>query len=130
MRAITMQRYGGPDVLSEQEADLPSYGDYQVLVELYATSVNPVDANIRAGLVQEVFPVDSFPHILGLDLAGIVKEVGDAVTRFKPGDRVFGIAISGTYAEYAVAEESQLASLPDDVSFEKAGASPAVALTA
>ena len=122
--------YGNPEVLVEQETTQPACTDTQVLVELYATSVNPVDGNIRAGLVQEVFPVHHFPHILGLDLAGVVKETGAAVTQFKPGERVFGLGSSGTYAEYAVAEEAQLATLSDNVSFNEAGALPAVALTA
>ena len=130
MRAITIQEYGNPDVLRGEQVAVPSYNDNQVLVELYATSVNPVDCNIRAGVVQEVFPVHSFPHILGLDLAGVVKEVGTAVTQFKQGDRVFGLGSTGTYAEYAVAEEDQLAKLSSTITFQEAGALPAVALTA
>lgn len=130
MRAITISKYGTPDVLEEQEVVVPLINENQVLVELHATSVNPVDTNIRAGLVQEVFPVSHFPHILGLDVAGVVKEVGSAVTQFKQGDRVFGLGSTGTYAEYTVAEEGQLAKLSSNVSFSEAGALPAVALTA
>lgn len=122
--------YGNPEVLVEQEITQPACADTQVLVELYATSVNPVDGNIRAGLVQEVFPIHRFPHILGLDLAGVVKETGAAVTQFKPGDRVFGLGSSGTYAEYAVAEELQLAKISPNVTYHEAGSLPAVALTA
>ncbi len=130
MRAIMIHEYGNPEVLVEQETDLPICSDTQVLVELYATSVNPVDGNIRAGLVQEVFPVHRFPHVLGLDIAGVVRNIGAAVTQFKPGDRVFGLSSSGSYAEYAAAEEAQLAKLSDRVSIIEAGALPAVALTA
>lgn len=130
MRAITIHEYGGPDVLTDQEVAIPTFRDNQVLVEMVATSVNPVDNNIRAGLVQKVFPVHHFPHILGLDLAGVVKDVGAAVTHVKPGDRVFGLGATGTYAEYAVADEEQLAKLSSDITFEEAGALPAVALTA
>ncbi|PZD97635.1 NADP-dependent oxidoreductase [Paenibacillus sambharensis] len=130
MRAITIHGYGGPDVLEEQEVAVPACNDNQVLVEVFATSVNPVDSNIRAGRVQEVFPVHSFPHILGLDLAGVVKEVGAAVKYVKQGDRVFGLGSSGTYAEYVVAEEVQLAKLSSNITFNEAGAMPAVALTA
>jgi NADPH:quinone reductase-like Zn-dependent oxidoreductase len=130
MRAITIQGYGEPDVLVEQEMDIPVCNDNQVLVEMYATSVNPVDSNIRAGRVQEVFPVHRFPHILGLDLAGVVKEVGTAVKHFTKGDRVFGLGSSGTYAEYALAEEAQIAKLSSNIAFNEAGALPAVALTA
>src|SRR5690606_24300908 len=104
MKAITFHNYGGSQVLGLQEVELPNYNEQEVLVELYATSVNPVDSNIRAGRVQDVFPVHSFPHILGLDLAGVVKEVGAAVKGLKPGDRVFGLGKTGTYAQYAVAD--------------------------
>lgn len=130
MRAVVIQEYGGPNVLVEQEMAVPTCNDNQVLVELHATSVNPVDSNIRAGHVQEVFPVHTFPHVLGLDLAGIVREVGGSVKHFKKGDRVFGLGKSGTYAEYAVAEEDQIAILSSKNTFNEAGALPAVALTA
>lgn len=130
MKAITFHNYGGSQVLGLQEVELPNYNEQEVLIELYATSVNPVDSNIRAGRVQDVFPVHSFPHILGLDLAGVVKEVGAAVKGLKPGDRVFGLGKTGTYAQYAVADESQIAKLSDSISYNEAGALPAVALTA
>jgi NADPH:quinone reductase-like Zn-dependent oxidoreductase len=130
MRAITIHGFGDPDVLGEEEVAVPTCNDNQVLVEVYATSVNPVDSNIRAGRVQEVFPVHQFPHILGLDLAGVVKEVGAAVKHLKQGDRVFGLGSLGTYAEYAVAEEAQIAKLSSNITFHEAGAMPAVALTA
>ncbi|WP_166245885.1 NADP-dependent oxidoreductase [Paenibacillus turpanensis] len=130
MRAIAIHEYGYPDVLVEQEVSVPTCNDNQVIVELHAGSVNPVDSNIRAGRVQEVFPVHTFPHVLGLDLAGIVREVGVSVKHFKKGDRVFGLGSSGTYAEYAVAEEDQIAKLSSNHTFIEAGALPAVALTA
>lgn len=130
MRAITIHGYGGPDMLGEQELAVPTCNDNQVLVEMYATSINPVDSNIRAGRVQEVFPVQRFPHILGLDLAGVVKEVGAKVKHLKRGDRVFGLGSSGTYAEYTVAAEAGIAKLSNSITFNEAGALPAVALTA
>ncbi|MFS0725191.1 NADP-dependent oxidoreductase [Paenibacillus sp. 1P07SE] len=130
MRAIAIHEYGYPDVLVEQEVSVPTCNDNQVMVELHAGSVNPVDSNIRTGRVQEVFPVHTFPHVLGLDLAGIVREVGASVKHFKIGDRVFGLGSSGTYAEYAVAAEDQIAKLSSNHTFIEAGALPAVALTA
>lgn len=130
MRAIAIHEYGEPKVLVEQEMVVPTCKDNQVLVELHAASVNPVDSNIRAGRVQEVFPVHAFPHILGLDLAGVVKEAGASVKHFKKGDRVFGLGSSGTYAEFAVAEEGQIAKLSSIHNFNEAAALPAVALTA
>jgi len=130
MKAIFMNDYGNPDVLKEQVVSIPKINDDQVLVEMYATSINPVDSNIRAGRAKEAFPVHQFPHILGLDVAGVVIETGAKVNHFKPGDRVFGLGSSGSYAEYVVAEESMLAKLSPDIPFHIAGALPAVALTA
>src|SRR5690606_3327791 len=130
MKAIVMDDYGTPDVLKEQEISVPRVSDDQVLVEMYATSINPVDCNIRAGRVKETFPVHQFPHILGLDVAGVVTEVGANVQHLKPGDRVYGLASSGSYAEYAVAKASQLARLSPEIPYHIAGALPVVALTA
>lgn len=130
MKAIIMKEYGNPDVLQEQFVSIPKILDHQVLVEMYATSINPVDTNVRGGRAREAFPVHQFPHILGLDVAGVVKAVGAQVTHFKPGDRVFGLGNTGSYAEVVVAEESGLAKLSPDIPFNVAGALPAVALTA
>lgn len=130
MKAILIQRYGGVDAFTEEDIALPHGGPEQVVVEVHAASVNPVDANIRAGLLQDVFPVESFPHVLGIDIAGVVLEVGKHVTHLKEGDRVFGLTTSGGYAEYALANGDVLTKMPDEISFNEAGALPAVALTA
>ncbi|GIQ69079.1 NADP-dependent oxidoreductase [Xylanibacillus composti] len=130
MKAIVMNDFGNPEILKEQAVSSPQIHDDQVLVEMYATSINPVDTNIRGGRVKEAFPVHQFPHILGLDVAGVVTEVGAKVSHLKPGDRVYGLGSSGSYAEYAVAEQSMLAKLSPDIPFHIAGALPAVALTA
>ncbi|MDQ0230701.1 NADP-dependent oxidoreductase [Metabacillus malikii] len=132
MKAIVINGYGEPNVLTEQEVVIPTLKENEVLIEMYATSINPVDSNIRAGIVQDVFPVDEFPHILGLDVAGIIIDIGENVTQFERGDRVFGLAKgnSGSYAEYAIAEQALLAKIPPTVSFNEAAGLPAVSLTA
>src|SRR5690606_8464678 len=117
VKAIIMNDYGDPEVLQEQMVPMPEINDDQVLVEMYATSINPVDNNIRAGRAKEAFPVHRFPHILGLDVAGIVKEAGAHVQHLKPGDRVYGLGRSGSYAEAVVAESTMLAKLSPDTPF-------------
>jgi NADPH:quinone reductase-like Zn-dependent oxidoreductase len=129
MKAITIQQYGNPDVLREQEIAIPTVSGTQVLVEMHATSINPIDHKIRSGEMQDIFAVQ-FPHVLGLDIAGVVKAVGSEVTHFKPGDRVYGVGSSGSYAEYTVADEGTLAKISPDHLFTDAGALPIVAITA
>ncbi|SDO85739.1 NADPH:quinone reductase [Paenibacillus sp. yr247] len=129
MKAITIQQYGNPDVLRQQEIDIPTVSGTQVLVEMHATSINPIDHKFRSGEMQDIFPVQ-FPHVLGLDIAGVVKAVGSEVTHFKPGDRVYGVGSSGSYAEYTVADEGTLAKISPDHLFTDAGALPIVAITA
>ncbi len=125
-----MNDYGNPDVLQEQTVSMPKINEDQVLIEMYATSINPVDSNIRAGTVKEAFPVQQFPHILGMDVAGVVKEVGANVLGLNRGDRVYGLGATGSYAAYVAAPSTMLAKLSPDTPFHIAGALPVVALTA
>src|SRR6266571_4708400 len=120
MKAVLCEQYGGPEVLQMAD-DLPTprVGPNGVLVQLRATSVNPVDWKFRQGLLDAVRPV-VFPVIWGCDLSGVVAEVGPAVTLFKPGDEVYGFkdgyvakTYRGTYAEYVVAPEKTLAKKPN-----------------
>lgn len=129
VKAITIDEYGNPNVLKERIIPLPTLTDSQVLIEMYATSINPMDYIIRSGAADGMIPVQ-FPQILGLDIAGVVKEVGKQVTDFKAGDRVFGIGDRGSYAEYAVAEQASLGKISPTLPFREAGALPVVALTA
>ncbi len=137
MKAILCEQYGGPEVLQLMD-DLPTprIGPNGVLVQLKATSVNPVDWKFRRGLLDPVRPV-VFPVIWGGDLSGVVVEVGPAVTLFKPGDEVYGFkdgyvakTYRGTYAEYVVAPEKTLAQKPKNLSHEEAASVPLAALTA
>src|SRR5438270_5065518 len=137
MKAVVAEQYGGVEVLElSHDLPVPRVGPNGVLVEVHAASVNPVDWKLRKGLLDPVMPV-MFPVIWGCDLSGVVKEVGPAVTLFKPGDKVYGMkdgyvakTYRGTYAEYVVVPEKSLAAKPKTLSHEEAAAVPLAALTA
>jgi len=131
MKAIVLKEYGIPEVLQEVEIDIPAIKETQVLVEMYAASINPADYVLRSGAVKDIMPVQ-LPYVLGADLAGVVKEIGNKVTHVKPGDRVMGIALNngGAYADYVVVEENALAIIPQTLSFKEAAALPVIGLTA
>ncbi|KAH3802471.1 zeta-crystallin-like isoform X2 [Dreissena polymorpha] len=116
MRAIRVAQYGGPEVLRvDFQVPVPVPTDTQVLVEVKAASVNPVDTYIRNGTYSIKPPL---PYTPGADGAGIVSQIGASVTKFKEGDKVFLIrTVSGGYAEYTVAEEAMVGKLPDRLSF-------------
>lgn len=127
MRAITQHAYGDASVLTLDTIDVPEPGDTQVLIEVAAAGIDrgvwhlvtgrPLMVRVAGyGLRAPKQPVP------GLDVAGRVVRVGSKVTRFKPGDRVFGIGI-GTWAEFAVADEHKLSRTPDEVSDDHAAAS-------
>lgn len=133
MRAIVFEKYGPPEVLQLTEVNKPAPKDHEVLVEVHAASVNPYDYHLmRASpfLVRLgrgfLKPKDSR---FGADVSGRVEAIGRNVTLFKPGAEVFGFA-DGSFAEYATAAESDLASKPANLSFEAAAAAPMAGLTA
>ena len=115
MKAIRVHEFGGPEVLRLEEAPEPKPSAGQVLVRVRAAGVNPVDTYIRSG-VHAVKP--ALPYTPGLDAAGEVEAVGEGVTRFSAGQRVYTAgSLTGTYAELALCEESQCHTLPERVSF-------------
>lgn len=127
-----IEEYGGKETLKEVELESPSAGENQVVVESYATSVNPIDWKVREGYLKEKLPFN-FPIILGWDVAGVVKSVGDNVKNFKEGDRVFArpaTTSSGTYAEEVVVDAHLLAHMPENITFEEAASVPLVGMTA
>lgn len=126
MRAITITQYGEPDVLQLTDAPVPEPGPGQVRVAVKAAGVNPIDWKIRSGAMAEVRPVD-FPHILGLELAGVVDAVGEGAD-FAVGDEIFGWSETGTYAEYALA--STVIRKPAGLSWAEAAALPITGETA
>ena len=133
MKAIFCTQYGSPDVLRLKEVEKPAPKDDDVLVRIHAASANPLDwhlmrgspflARLGGGLRKPKDPR------LGVDIAGRVEAVGNNVTRFQPGNEVFG-TVKGGFAEYACAREDRLALKPANISFEEAAAAPVVAFTA
>jgi NADPH:quinone reductase len=115
MKAIQVPRFGGPEVLEYNEVPTPAPGPGQVLVRVRAAGVNPYDTYMRNGM----YPIKPpLPYIPGSDAAGTVEAVGEGVKKVKPGDRVYTAkTITGAYAEYALADESQVYPLPEKISF-------------
>lgn len=117
MKAIVVREFGQPEVMQVEEVDLPSPTGTQVLVKIGAAGVNPVDTYLRTGIHAHA---PNLPYTPGKDGAGVVEAVGEGVTKFKAGDRVYTAgSISGTYAEYSICDEAHLGSLPENVSFEE-----------
>ena len=134
VKAIVRERYGPPEeVLELRDIDLPTIGDGEVLVRVSAASVNAGDAAIVRGSPYVIRPVYGVTRprrrVIGQDLAGTVERVGAKVTRFSPGDEVFGAGF-GSLAEYAAAPEKRLARKPDGLGFDTAAAVPIAGLTA
>ena len=115
MKAIQVHNFGGPEVLQLEEIPMPKPGKGEVLVHVKAAGVNPYDTYMRAG-TYAIKP--SLPYTPGSDAAGVVEAVGEGVTKAKPGDRVYTAkTLTGAYAEYALALESQVYPLPEKISF-------------
>ena len=129
MRAVVYERYGSPEVLRVDDIPVPSPGSGQVLVRVAATSVNLSDWETLRGspLYSRVGGLRApARRILGSDIAGWVHVVGDGVTRFRPGDEVYGdnLWLKGGFAEYAVAPEQALARKPMELTFVESSAIP------
>ncbi|MFC8661824.1 NADP-dependent oxidoreductase [Streptomyces sp. NPDC057199] len=122
MFAVQYHRYGGPEVLGVEEAEEPHAGPGQIRIAVRATGVTPADSYLRSGMLQSITSLD-FPHVPGMDAAGIVDEVGEGVTGTVMGDAVFGLVpfadLGGGAAQYAVLEA--WAPKPRSWSFEEAG---------
>ena len=134
MKAITLDRFGGRDVLKLTNQPLPEIGPQDILIHVKAAGVNPVDWKIREGLLQGRLP-HQFPIILGWEASGVVKKVGEKVTRFKMGDPVMSytrkdVIQGGAYAEYVSVPEKNATKKPENLSFEEAAALPLAGLTA
>ncbi|ALL05709.1 NADPH:quinone oxidoreductase [Pedobacter sp. PACM 27299] len=127
MKTIVIKNYGGPEVLQLAEVTTPSITDpSQVLVKVRATSVNPLDCQIRRGDYASLFDL---PIITGHDISGEVVAVGEAVKNWLPGDKVYyspRFGGTGSYAEYHLTDESSLSRMPDNLSYEEAAAVPLV----
>uniref|UniRef100_A0A8C9A156 Quinone oxidoreductase n=1 Tax=Prolemur simus TaxID=1328070 RepID=A0A8C9A156_PROSS len=121
MRAVRVFQFGGPEVLKLQsDVAIPSPKDFEVLIKVHACGVNPVETYIRSGTYSRK-PV--LPYTPGSDVAGVIEAVGDNVSAFKKGDRVFTTAtISGGYAEYALAADHTVYKLPEKLDFKQGAA--------
>ncbi|WP_226022903.1 NADPH:quinone reductase [Halomicrobium salinisoli] len=131
MRAVRLQEHGGTEVLQVEEVDRPEPEADELLVEVAAAGVNPVDTYFRDGSYEPV----GLPFTPGVDVAGTVAAVGDDVEGFDEGDRVFGTGIGngghqGAYAEYATIPDDRVVHLPDEADLTEAGAAGVVAGTA
>jgi NADPH:quinone reductase-like Zn-dependent oxidoreductase len=133
MKAAIYTRYGPPNVVRIADVEKPVPKDNEVLIKVRAASVNPLDWHFMEGTPYFVrIPAGVFKpkdKRLGVDVAGQVEAVGRNVTRFKPGDAVFG-SCRGAFAEYACTSESALVMKPDNVTFEQAASVPVAAFTA
>ena len=132
MKAAYINKTGPPENILYGDLPAPKPGPTQCLVKVSAVALNPVDTYIRAGMIQMPLPS---PFIVGCDLAGTVAEIGPGVTRFEPGDRVWGsnqglLGRQGTFAEYCAVDECWLYPTPHDVTDEQAAASALVGITA
>lgn len=132
MKAVRYHKFGTSEVLRYEEVERPAPGDGQVLVRVAATSFNPVDDHIRAGVLAEMIPM-SLPFVPGIDLAGTVAEIGPGVTDVKVGDPVVAmlpLGAAGAAAEYVLAPAEALAAAPQTIELIDAAALPLSGLAA
>lgn len=132
MKAFALTRYGKKNTVKAVEHTVPDLRDDDVLVQIHAASVNPLDLKIRNGELKPLLPY-KLPLVLGNDLAGIVVKTGPRVRRFAPGDAVYAKPNQnriGTFAEYLAVNENDVANKPDSVDMDEAAALPLVSLTA
>lgn len=132
MKAVQLHAYGDTKVLTFEDAPRPTAGAGELLIRVYATTVNPFDCAARAGYMTSWYSYN-LPLILGLDVAGVVADVGAGVTSFAPGDAVYARADParlGAYAEYITVATSEVAAKPPSLDPFQAAALPHVGLTA
>ena len=133
MKAIVYTQYGPPEVLRLEDVPKPEPGDREVLIEIRAASVNPIDWHFMRGTpyVMRLGSGLRSPAVtrLGIDVAGRIEAVGAKVTRLRPGDEVFG-SCRGAFAQFACAPERGLVRKPANLTFEQAAAAPVAALSA
>jgi NADPH:quinone reductase-like Zn-dependent oxidoreductase len=127
MKAIVVHQYGGPEVLKFEEYPDPVPGPGDVLVQVAAASVNPIDYKRRAGLTKDFYPL-KFPGLIGVDMSGTVVTIGAGVDGFSVGDQVFAMA-DNTYAELCVVKADVLAKVPEGLDLIQAAALPLVTVT-
>ncbi len=134
MRAVTQDEFGPPDVLQLQEVEEPDVADDEVLVRVRAASPNPWDWHFMRGMPYIARPTAGWRKpknkVLGGDVAGVVEAAGKDVTRFGPGDEVFGFVGHGAFADYVSAPQGVLAAKPSTLTFDQAATVPLAGSTA
>jgi NADPH:quinone reductase-like Zn-dependent oxidoreductase len=132
MKTVCIYSYGGPEVLVYEDAPRPHPLGGEVLVQVHAAGINPVDWKVREGHLREMLH-HTLPLVLGWDVSGVVVSIGSGVTRMKEGDEVFSrpdISRDGAYAEFIVIKESEVALKPKSIDHVHAAALPLAGLTA
>lgn len=132
MRKVLYDRFGDEQVLAVREQPTPSIANNQLLIQVKAASINPLDWKIYGGEMK-LLSGSKFPKGVGIDFAGIVAEVGPSVTRYRVGEAVFGfldVFKGGALADYVVATEADIAPKPAAISFDQAAALPVTGLAA
>ena len=127
MKAVVITDFGAPEVMKYTTVDDPALKPNQVLIRVVATSVNFADIKARYGKKNEG---NTPPFIPGLDAAGVIEKIGDAVQHLRVGQRVIAFPHNGSYADYVVADESLTFVIPDNLEFDIAAASPIVSFIA
>lgn len=128
MLAAVITKPGGPEVFEIQEIDDPKFGNEEVLVQVKASALNRADTLQRKGRYPA--PIGIRSDVPGLEMAGIILNVGSLVQGFSPGERVFGLLGGGGYAQKVVTNQNMIAHIPDNLSFEEAASIPEVFITA
>ena len=134
MKAVITKEYGSVDVLSVENVDKPTVNENEVLVEVKAASINPLDWRIRNGEMK-MMTGKIPPRIIGSDYSGVVSETGKGISGYKKGNEVFGLINNmkvkeGTHAEFVVVKENDICLKPNNCSFEEAASLPMVCVTA
>jgi NADPH:quinone reductase-like Zn-dependent oxidoreductase len=127
MKAVVLHEFGPPNQLKYEDVPDPVAGKGEVLIRVAACSVNPIDFKLRSGAMKAFYPLE-LPAILGRDISGIVRAVGDGVEGFKPGDKVMALG-NKAYAELVVVDATDVAFVPEKLDLVKAAALPLVTLT-
>jgi NADPH:quinone reductase-like Zn-dependent oxidoreductase len=132
MKAIRIHQFGGIEELRYESSSIPAPAEDEILIKVAATAYNPVDATIRMGYLQSIFP-HALPYIPNLEVAGIIERVGETVTEFQSGDKVYAfldMSKDGAAAEYVVTKAQYAALAPVSLELSDAAALPVGALTA
>lgn len=132
MQAIRYHQYGGPETLRLESVPRPAPQEGEVLIHVRAAAANPVDWKIRSGSLRQAFEI-AFPFTVGVDVAGVVEEIGESGAPVQPGSEVFAFLFTprgGAFAEFAIAKTDEIAPKPKTLDFALSAAYPVAVLTA